>query len=64
MSFNSKLAKALIAHNPSHKVQLTALDLEAEREGMALCRGSRHIYKGSRLLTKPRSRQSLRIDTY
>jgi hypothetical protein len=64
MSFNSKLAIQLVKQAPNHKVQLTAMDLEAEREGMAINRGSRCILKGSRLLSKPRSRQSLRIDTY
>ena len=64
MSFNSKLALALVNHAPAHKVQLDAFDLEAERQGTAVLRASHCIFRGKRMLTKPRTRQSLRIDTY
>lgn len=64
MSFNSKIAIQLLKQAPTHSVHLDALDLEAERQGTALIRASRCIFRGKRLLGKPPSRQSLRTNHY
>jgi hypothetical protein len=60
MSFNTKLASALLNQNPKHRPHLDAFDLAAEMEGTAICRASKPTFKGKRQLNKPPARQSLR----
>lgn len=61
--FNEKLANAILTNNATHRVQLSQMDLDAEREGMAIVRrrANAPCFRGRRLLNKAPSRLALRV---